>query len=117
MNARQLYNSYNMSDINDETKMNDALMEASENGRWDVFNRLLALKEINVNFQDKNGQTALMLASENGRWSVVNRLLDCKEIDLNLQDKHGQTALMLASENGRWCVANRLIDFQKTQIR
>ena len=64
-------------------------------GHLNVINRLLDCKEIDVNLQDENEETALILASENGHLNVVNRLLDCKEIDVNVQDKVGGNVLIL----------------------
>jgi hypothetical protein len=47
---------------------------ASERGHKEIVQMLLQDKNINVNQQDENGQTALMRASEKGHEEIVQML-------------------------------------------
>ena len=67
------------------------------------------LNEVDVNTQDKYGETALHLAAANGHLNIVNTLLD-NGSDINAQNKHGETALHLAAANGHLNIVNTLLD-------
>ncbi len=61
---------------------------------------------IDVNFQNKDGNTALMLSVERGNIEIVKLLLNCKDdnnsyiVNPNIQNNNGETVLMIAVENG-----------------
>ncbi|XP_068948599.1 photoreceptor ankyrin repeat protein [Petaurus breviceps papuanus] len=66
---------------------------------------------LDVNQQDKEGNTALMLASQAGHVTLVNYLLNYYPgLDLDRRDSRGLTALMKAAVRGRSdCVAALLM--------
>ena len=72
-------------------------MLASFEGYLDVVKELLQHPKIDINLQDRNGDTALMHAATRGRLGVVRELLKRPGIDVNLQNRYGDTALMRAA--------------------
>ncbi len=60
-----------------------ALMCASRKGRKEIVEMLLQDKRIEINKQNKEGNTALMLASEEGHKEIVEILLQDKRIEIN----------------------------------
>ena len=63
---------------------------------------------LNVNCQDKNGQTALMLSILEGHIDTVDILIG-HNCNLDTQDDEGCTALMLAAYKGYIDVVNTLL--------
>ena len=59
---------------------------------------------MDVNRQDRDGNTGLVLASYNGRTDIVKILL-AAGADINLRNKYGKTALYYAAQE-------RYIDIQ-----
>ena len=57
---------------------------------------------ININSQNKNGQTALHIASQLGRSKIVKLLVESPNIDLNIIDKNERTALNVAAASFRY---------------
>jgi len=76
--------------------LNKRLLYACEIGYLKRVKELLKHKDIDVNYQDKEGYTSLMSASYSERTEIVKELLEHKDIDVNLKDKFGNTALMVA---------------------
>lgn len=70
---------------------------------------LLNDKSLNIDAQNKFGDTALIKASFNGQSDIVSVLLDANA-GLNIQDNFGHTALIDASRQGYNEVAKQLID-------
>ena len=66
-------------------------------------------KSLNIDAQNKFGDTALIKASYNGQSDIVSILLEANA-ELNLQDNFGHTALIDASRQGYDEVAKQLID-------
>ena len=100
--------------IDDNNKM---LIEAAKSCIIDTVKKLLNENNVDINFQDKYGETALMIASENGYFGVVEKLLG-NGANVNLATpaneykpgiKHGETALMIASKNGHLGIVKQLI--------
>jgi len=75
----------------------------------DEVKRLLAIPGINVNLQNKHGDTALMWASFYGHKDIVKMLLAIPGINVNLQDKYGDTALSMASSRGHKDIVKMLL--------
>jgi ankyrin repeat protein len=76
---------------------NEFLIIATRNGHKDILAFLLE-NGIDVNQQDKYGETALMWASQKGHKEIVQMLLQHENIEINTrQDNDGRTALMWAS--------------------
>jgi ankyrin repeat protein len=96
-------------DINHVTSFgNSILMEAINNRNIMLVKYLLEQPGIDVNIQNKNGDTALMYyISENLDTSIFDLLLNIKhiniyikeEININLQNCMGYNAIMIASNN------------------
>ena len=72
-----------------------ALHIASINGNKDV-DRLLRAKDININIQDKDGNTALHHAVSSNNLDILKILLMHKP-DVNIQNRIGQTPLHVAA--------------------
>jgi ankyrin repeat protein len=92
---------------------NEFLIEKSRNGHKEIVAFLLE-KGIDVNQQDKHGQTALMLASLYDHKDIVEMLLQHKDIDINKQDKKEETALWYACSNTM--ISQMLLQHKKIQI-
>ena len=91
--------------------LNDALLEASNNGDTKLVAELLekGLRwHLDVNTKTNNGNTALMLASEKGHTEIVAMLLD-NEADVNSKSNNGWTALMVASYDGHTEIVEMLL--------
>ena len=71
-------------------------MLACLNGHSDVVGKLLQVRSVKVNRQDKNGHSALLVGVYGNHTKVVSKLLKASRINLNIQDSKGRTALMLA---------------------
>jgi ankyrin repeat protein len=57
-------------------------------------------KGLDVNHQNKEGQTPLHYAANHHNYDIVNKIL-MKGGDVNIQDKHGNTPLQVAVFNAR----------------
>jgi ankyrin repeat protein len=77
-------------------------------GNEDIVNLLLC-RDVDINAQGGNGNTALILASAEGHVSIVKSLVSHDDIALNIQDEDGWTALMAASGDGHEAVAGLLL--------
>ena len=70
--------------------------------------RTLLEKGTDIDYQNKDGETALFIASQNGHEGIVQTLLD-KGADANRQSKNGVTALFTASHNGHYKIVQALL--------
>jgi ankyrin repeat protein len=86
-------------------------MIACKEGNYDVAILLLGMPSINVNLQNKDGETALMLAAGNGHLGIVKLLLHRSETNVNGVDNSNRTALMKASWKGHLDIIQELIHF------
>ncbi|XP_053907263.1 photoreceptor ankyrin repeat protein [Cuculus canorus] len=89
----------------------NALMVACYKGFVDIVPLLQKCPYINVNQQDKDGNTALMMAAQAGHITIVNYLLNYfPALEVDKRDPRGLTALMKAAVQGRQnCVAALLL--------
>jgi len=71
---------------------------AVTNGNFNDVNNFIK-KGINLECQDKFGNTALILASKNGHQEIVNILIE-NGAKVNTQNHDNETSLILASING-----------------
>lgn len=72
--------------------INEELLEASNRGRLDIIEALLA-KGADVNYKSpKDKKTPLILAAEGGHFNCIETLIE-EGAKVNAQDKHGNTAL------------------------
>ncbi|XP_009992392.1 PREDICTED: ankyrin repeat domain-containing protein 33 [Chaetura pelagica] len=85
----------------------NGLMVACYKGFVDIVPLLQKCPYINVNQQDKDGNTALMIAAQAGHITIVNYLLNYYPmLEVDKRDPRGLTALMKAAVQGRQdCVA------------
>ncbi|KAG5268737.1 hypothetical protein AALO_G00215890 [Alosa alosa] len=87
-----------------ETDQNNrtGLMVACYQGYVDVVIALSQCPHLDVNWQDKEGNTALITASQAGHITITNYLLNYfPGLDLERKNVHGFTALMKAAMQGR----------------
>ena len=95
-------------------------MVACEYGHQDVVQLLLNYSDIsiNLNTENKYGETALLLACQKGHKDVVQLLLDNSErnIDLNARNNLGWTAFMYVCKNGHKDVVKLLLKNSKSLI-
>ncbi|XP_009580423.1 PREDICTED: ankyrin repeat domain-containing protein 33, partial [Fulmarus glacialis] len=86
-------------------------MVACYKGFVDIVPLLQKCPYINVNQQDKDGNTALMMAAPAGHVTIVNYLLNYyPALEVDKRDPRGLTALMKAAVQGRQdCVAALLL--------
>ncbi len=84
---------------------NNTFLAFAKANNIEQFKTLLELYkelDININFQNNEGNTALMIAVENGNIEIVKLLLNYKDdnnsyiADPNIQNDNGETALILA---------------------
>jgi ankyrin repeat protein len=68
------------------------------------------LEIIDVNHQNKKGETALMIACINNNFKLVDLLLETKKINVNLKNNECQTALMIACINNSSDIVKSLIN-------
>ena len=119
-----------------------ALMQASENGHWEIVCELLKHDNLDVNLRNKNGQTALALASggllhdhrkvhdeiakclyDFQNQQLINaskegKLQDVRDLlkegaDINAKDGDGGTALMWASSEGHLDIVLELLNHHR----
>ena len=93
-------------EIDVSRNVNNSLHEAARDGNIDAVEVLLK-KDLDINIEDENGETALMLASQNGHHQIVELLLK-EHANINQQNENEWTALMIASHNGHHQVVELL---------
>ncbi|NXX41942.1 PANKY protein, partial [Tricholaema leucomelas] len=86
-------------------------MLSCSKGFVDIVPLLRQCPYINVNQEDKDGNTALMMAAQAGHITIVNYLLNYYPmLEVDKRDPRGLTALMKAAVQGRQdCVAALLL--------
>ncbi|XP_072880180.1 ankyrin repeat domain-containing protein 33B-like [Hemitrygon akajei] len=78
------------------------LMVACYQGFMDIVFILAQCPHLDVNWQDKEGNTALIIAAQAGHITITNYLLNYYPgIDIEKRNVHGFTALMKAGMQGR----------------
>ncbi len=70
------------------------LMRAAFGGYTDIVDRLLEEKNIVVNSQSNDGNTALICAVMEGHVPVVQRLLQASDINVNIVNTYGKSAIL-----------------------
>ncbi|NXA43603.1 AN33B protein, partial [Eudromia elegans] len=77
-------------------------MVACYRGFVDIVPLLRQCPHIDINHQDKEGNTALMVAAQAGHVTIVNYLLNYyPALEVDKRDRRGLTALMKAAVQGR----------------
>lgn len=69
-------------------------------------------KKIDINYQDKQGNTALLLAIINGKFDVAKLLLKQDAVNVDIQNKDGKTALILAVDHRNVSLVVELLQFK-----
>ncbi|KAM9786100.1 photoreceptor ankyrin repeat protein [Neosynchiropus ocellatus] len=89
----------------------NGLMLAVSKGFVDVVTRLHTCPHLDINHQDKDGNTALMIAAQAGFVTILNYTLNYySRVDTEVRDPRGFTALIKAGLQGREdCVAALLM--------
>jgi len=81
------------------SKMEQTLKHLAQFGDLDKMSPFLARQDVDVNWQDRFGNTALYEASWAGHDTMVAALLAHPRIDVNIQTDEGSTAFMAACRN------------------
>jgi ankyrin repeat protein len=84
-------------------------MLAIRNNDKAVVDKLLAVKGVDVNLQNTDGETALMLAIRDEKNDLVDKLLAVKSLDVNLKNNSQDTALMFAVRKPNKVAVNKLL--------
>lgn len=97
--------------IFDENKDTALLLASATADHGDIVQAiLLADHDLDINFQNINGETALMRASFCGNAQVVNVLIEY-EADMNMQNKNGDTCLHRAAFAGHRDIVDKLLQY------
>lgn len=75
-----------------------ALMNAALYGHLHIIEALMNIKDLEINMQDNNGDTALMLAVKSdskNHVNIIKYLLNISDININIKNKDDLTALEL----------------------
>ena len=75
------------------------MFAAAESGNMDVINRLCKDKAIELDHQDKFGDTALHFAARDGQQDVCEFLLKRNRRLAKIKNQEGKTALNYANDN------------------
>lgn len=96
------------SDVNFISDFGSVLMAAMYNSNDKIFN-LLINSNVDINLQDKNGNTPLMFAVYIGNESYVKELLK-RNANKNIINKESQTAFMIAVQLSNEKIIDLLIN-------
>lgn len=72
---------------------------AVKQGHGQIVRTLLRDGRVDVDLQDKNGDTALLIAANNSNWELVSLLVGTGNADPRVTNKQGATALSKASRD------------------
>jgi ankyrin repeat protein len=84
-----------------------ALHVATQKRHMATVEKILAVDNVDVNYQNVDGYTALMLAAENGCLEIVQMILN-KGVNVHNANTDGLTALMLAERSGFNAIAEAI---------
>lgn len=93
--------------INSQTEIKN-LIDASRSGNIDDVKIILKQENININAQDKEGNTALIISSQNGHKEIVATLIAAKA-NLETKNTQGRNALMFATLNAHLDISKMLL--------
>lgn len=92
---KELIGTFNINTLNHGQA---ALHSAARDNNEYLTKFLLSVPDININVQDKQGNTPLMIAICWAHTNIIELLLKDPKIDVNIQSQTGTTALILAAE-------------------
>ncbi|KAH9484709.1 Vegetative incompatibility protein HET-E-1 [Psilocybe cubensis] len=81
----------------------------SDSGIMKLLDILPCLRDIDINLDYSEGETALMHMCKHGYENTVKVLLSHPSVAVNLQNSNGETALMLACRKGRIGIVTALL--------
>jgi ankyrin repeat protein len=92
------------------------LIIASEQNDIESVRKFLNDKNININHQAANGDTALIVSSRKNYTKITEILLKHKDIDVNLKNVNGETALTIACDNAHTIIIQQLLNHKSINI-
>ena len=101
--------------IQNKTGLSPLMVACQEGVSQALVDVLLSQKNINVDHQDKAGDTSLHIAASKGREDLVRKLLQHRA-DVNKHNSNGDTALMIAANEGFAPVVKALLEDRNLQI-
>lgn len=108
---------FSLKDQNGETLLINALRSSQKNPSF--IEKLLEQKQLNINAQDKHGQTALMWALSGDDTAIADLLVRkcAAQLDVRLRNHEGLSAADMARQKGYLTMAQRLDNLmQESQI-
>jgi len=92
------------------------LIFASVLERAEIVKLLLAVPGIDINLQNKYGDTALIVACKERNAEIVKLLLAVPEININLKNEYGDTALIITCRKGNVEIVKLLLADPKIDV-
>ncbi|KAK0707182.1 ankyrin repeat-containing domain protein [Apiosordaria backusii] len=89
---------------------------ADKPGFESLFAILLACPDVNVNIEDRHGDTALNITAASGNLAMTRLLLHCRQANVNHKGRLGRTPLVSALQNGHYAVADTLLARRDTNV-
>ena len=86
-----------------------ALMFACHLGNSAIVSRLVQVPGLDINYQDKNGDTAAHWASYTGHTECMRILAETGLVDWNKADNHGRTGLYCALHDGASDIVENIV--------
>ena len=115
--VKKLIEEENLDPNDEDINGNNSLMIAADNGHVNVLEYFLSLSDkININAQNKYGDTSLHIACYNGLEEVVRILMGSPQLDVNIAENDGNTALFLACFMGHDPVTSMLLGHEDIQV-
>lgn len=93
-----------------------ALMKAISDGNIELAKFLLSQPDIDVNLQDRDGNSALLRACVYGHSEIVKKLLTFDNINVNIENWYGSTPLLVAICQGYTDIAMDLLKHDRINI-
>ena len=85
------------------------LVYSSRTGRLDQVEDVLRSSNVDIDFRNRDANTALIYAARHGYLQIVRRLLECKA-NCNIQGEENNTALIWAARNVRVDIVQTLLE-------
>jgi ankyrin repeat domain-containing protein 50 len=85
------------------------LLVAAYGGFTEIFDMLLATKQVDINFRGNRGRTSLSVVARQGHEEIMERMLQHKGTQVDCVDQYGWTPLLEAAASGSLGCLNMLI--------
>ena len=99
-----------------DQEKNSVLIAAASNGHDRLVEKLLLLRDVDVNQRNSLGCTPLFMAALKGHDKVVELLMRIEGIDPNRAMRNGFTPLNVACFNGHYTVVELLVGREDVQV-